>query len=183
LNGGPADGKSYYFGDTPAAPTCDASDALSGLDEACSVSGYGTTVGTHTVKATATDNAGNQATASRTYTVLAWTLNGFKAPVDMGIMNYAKGGATVPLKFEVFSGGTELTSTNVVKAFTQKINCAAGAGDAIEEYSTGNTELRYDTTGGQFIFNWKTPKAPGSCYRVTMTTQDGSSIYADFQLK
>src|SRR5215208_7700672 len=29
LNGGPADGQSYFFGDTPAAPTCDASDALS----------------------------------------------------------------------------------------------------------------------------------------------------------
>jgi hypothetical protein len=183
LVGGPADGGSYYFGSVPNAPTCNASDALSGLAGACQVSGYSNAVGTHTVTATATDKAGNVNTASRSYTVLAWTLKGFYAPVDMGIINDVKGGATVPLKFEVFAGSTELTSTSVVSAFTQKIYCAAGAGDAIEEYSTGNTELRYDTTSGQFIFNWKTPKAPGSCYRVTLTTNDGSSIYAEFRLK
>ena len=101
----------------------------------------------------------------------------------MGIYNDAKGGSTVPLKFEVFAGPTELTSTSVVDYFTQKISCAPGVGDAIEQYSTGNTELRYDTTSGQFIFNWKTPKAPGSCYRVTLQTDDGSKIYADFRLK
>ena len=182
FNGGPAAGSLYYFGSVPTEPTCSSSDAISGLKD-CVVTDYRTATGSHTMTATATDNAGRTATATRSYTVLAWTLAGFKSPVDMGIMNYAKGGATVPLKFEVFSGSTELTSTNVVSAFTQKTPCVAGAGDAIEEYSTGNTELRYDTTGGQFIFNWKTPKAPGSCYRVTMTTQDGSSIYADFQLK
>jgi len=179
---GPAAGSLPYFGSVPTGPTCSADDAVSGI-KSCVVSGYSSAVGTHTMTATATDYAGRTATATRSYTVLAWTLAGFKSPVDMGILNYAKGGATVPLKFEVFSGSTELTSTSVVKTFTQKIDCQAGVGDAIEEYSTGNTELRYDTTGGQFIFNWKTPKAPGSCYRVTMWTQDGSSIYADFQLK
>lgn len=182
FSGGPAADSSHYFGSVPAAPTCTADDAISGVEK-CEVSGYKTTVGTHTMTATATDNAGRTTSVTRSYTVLAWTLNGFKAPVDMGIMNYAKGGSTVPLKFEVFAGSTELTSTNVVSTFTQKINCVAGPGDAIEEYSTGNTELRYDATSGQFIFNWKTPKAPGSCYKVTMSTQDGSSISANFQLK
>jgi hypothetical protein len=183
LVGGPADGSSFYFGFGPDAPTCTASDTLSGLDGACQVSSYDTTVGTHTVTATANDKAANSATASSTYTVLGWTIKGFYAPVDMGIINDVKAGSTVPLKFEVFAGSTELTDTNVVKTFTQKIQCAAGVGDAIEEYATGSTSLRYDTTSGQFIFNWKTLKAPGSCYRVTMTTQDGSSIYADFRLK
>lgn len=183
LVGGPTNGSSHYFGSVPPAPTCTASDALSGLAGPCTVSGYGTTVGSHTVKASATDNADNNATASSTYTVLGWTLLGFKSPVDMGIYNDAKGGSTVPLKFEVFAGPTELTSTSVVDYFTQKVNCASGEGDAIEQYSTGNTELRYDTTSGQFIFNWKTPKAPGSCYRVTLQTDDGSQIYADFRLK
>jgi hypothetical protein len=183
LVGGPANGSSHYFGFVPSAPTCAASDALSGLDGACQVSGYGTTVGSHTVTATAKDKAANTNTASNSYTVLGWTLAGFKSPVDMGIYNDAKGGSTVPLKFEVFAGATELTSTNVVDYFTQKVNCASGEGDAIEQYSTGNTELRYDTTSGQFIFNWKTPKAPGSCYRVTLQTDDGSQIYADFRLK
>ena len=49
--------------------------------------------------------------------------------------------------------------------------------------STGSTSLRYDTTARQFIYNWKTPTTAGKCYRVTMTTLDGSSLVAYFKLK
>ena len=49
--------------------------------------------------------------------------------------------------------------------------------------TTGGTSLRYDGTAGQFIQNWQTPKTAGSCYIVTMTTDDGSSISANFKLK
>jgi hypothetical protein len=145
-------------------------------------------VGSHSIKASfAGDNDYLGSNAGPTnVNILAWTISGFHKPVDMGILNDAKGGATVPLKFNVFKGATELTNTSVVNTFTQKIVCAAGAGDAIEEYATGNTSLRYDGTpgaDGQFIFNWKTPKSPGSCYRVTLETKDGTPIYADFRLK
>ena len=51
--------------------------------------------------ATADDVAGNETTATRSYTVLAWTLTGFYQPVDMNnVVNTVKGGSTVPLKFE-----------------------------------------------------------------------------------
>lgn len=186
LVGGPANGGTYYYSYVPAAPTCSASDVLSGLDGACSVSGYSNAIGTHTVTASATDLAGNSASTSASYTVLAWTLKGFYQPVDMGgVFNTVKGGSTVPLKFEVFAGPTELTSTFVVTSFVQtKVSCDAGAVvDEIEVTSTGGTSLRYDTTSGQFIQNWQTPKAAGTCYRVTMTTQDGSSLVALFKLK
>jgi hypothetical protein len=184
--GGPAADASSYFGSVPAAPTCTADDAVSGL-ASCQVSGYSTSVGSHTLTATATDNAGRTATATRSYTVLAWTLNGFYQPVDMnGVWNTVKGGSTVPLKFEVFAGSTELTSTSVVQSFnTQKINCTSGASteDALEVLSAGGTSLRYDSTGGQFIQNWKTPTGAGSCYSATMTTLDGSRITAQFKIK
>jgi hypothetical protein len=184
LVGGPANGGSYYFGSVPVAPTCSASDALSGLNGACSVSGYSNAIGSHTVTASATDKAGNSASASATYTVLAWTINGFYQPVDMGKLNISKNGSTVPLKFEVFAGSTELTNISIVSTFVQKLTCGTGvAMDDIESYATGGTSLRYDTTGGQFIFNWQTPKIAGNCYRVTLTTSDGTSISADFKLK
>ncbi|MFZ0014349.1 MAG: PxKF domain-containing protein [Acidimicrobiia bacterium] len=180
--GGPAADSSHYFGSVPAAPTCTANDAISGL-ASCEVTGYSSAVGTHTMTATATDNAGRMATATSSYTVLAWTIGGFYQPVDMGKLNTAKAGSTIPLKFEVFAGASELTDTAIVKTFTQKMSCIdSGQTDAIEEYATGNTSLRYDTTGGQFIFNWKTPTAKG-CYRVTLETQDGTTIKADFQLR
>lgn len=187
LVGGPADGGTYYFGFVPAAPTCSASDALSGLDGSCSVSGYSTAVGTHTVTASATDKAGNTATASATYTVSAWTLKGFYQPVDMGgVFNTVKNGSTVPLKFELFAGPTELTSTAYISSFNiQKIGCTSGAPtDEVETLVTsGGTQLRYDTTGGQFVQNWKTPAKKGECYSATMNAADGSSITALFSLK
>jgi hypothetical protein len=191
LNGGPADGQSYFFGDTPAAPTCDASDDLSGLDGACSVSGYSSAVGTHTVTATATDNAGNENTASSTYTVKPYTLNGFYQPIDMNdTVNTVKNGSTVPVKFELFKGATELTSTSAVTSIkSTPISCASLSGDpedAIETVATGGTSLRYDTTAGQFIYNWTTPKGAtqvGKCYSLTMTAADSSTITALFKLK
>ena len=136
--------------------------------------------------ATAKDRADNVSTSTRTYTVLAWALKGFYQPVDMfGTWNSVKGGSTVPLKFEVFAGSTELTSVSVVHSFVQtRVDCdGTHPTDEIEVVSTGGTELRYDSTGGQFIQNWKTPKLPGQCYRVTMTTDDGSSLVAFFKLK
>jgi hypothetical protein len=185
---GPANGSEHYFGSVPDEPTCNASDALSELAGPCSVSGYGTTVGSHTVTATATDNAGNEATASSTYKVLAWDFRGFYQPVDMGgVHNTIKGGSTVPIKFELFAGSTELTDTaNVVQPLKyQKISCTTGVPteDAIETVATGGTSLRYDTTGGQFIYNWKTPTGAGTCYNVTISSIDGSSKTALFKLK
>ena len=186
--GGPAAGSSHYCGSVPAAPTCTADDAISRFKE-CAVTGYSTTVGAHTMTATATDNAGRTETAQRTYTVAAWTGSGYYSPVDMStattrVWNTIKGGQTVPLKFEIFAGQTELTSVDDVKSFqTQLISCstAAATEDAIEIVSTGGTSLRYD--GGQFIQNWKTPLTSNRCYTATVTFDDGTSITAYFKTK
>ena len=72
LAGGPADGATYYENyDVPAAPTCGATDATSGVNGSCSVNGYSAVPGVHTVSASALDVAGNTGTsASRTYTVV-----------------------------------------------------------------------------------------------------------------
>jgi hypothetical protein len=113
-----------------------------------------------------------------------YDLRGFYRPIDMGIKNSAKGGSTVPLKFEAFQGATELSDVAIIKPITQQqITCPNGTPDAIEEYATGNTNLRYDTSAGQFIYNWKTPKKPGTCYRVKVMASDGSSLEVDFVLK
>ncbi len=184
--GGPANTGSYYFGSVPAAPTCTTVDPLYSGPASCVVTGYSTMVGSHTMTATAHDVAGNSATETRTYNVLAWTLNGFYQPVDMNnVFNTVKNGSTVPLKFEIFAGSTELTATAAVASLASvQIGCDTSAQqDEVEMVATGGTSLRYDSTGGQFIYNWKTPNTAGKCYRVTMTTQDGSSLVAFFKLK
>jgi len=191
--GGPEAGKSYDFGNVPLAPSCTADDAPSGFDK-CEVSGYSKAVGNHTMTATATDKAGRTATATRSYTVAAYNFKGFYQPVDMNdTVNTVKNGSTVPVKFELFQSisGTELTSTSAVTSvLARPMSCGALTGDPedpIETLATGGTSLRYDTTGGQFIFNWQTPKGAsqvGKCYSLTMTAADSSTtITAYFKLK
>jgi hypothetical protein len=100
-----------------------------------------------------------------------------------GVWNTVKGGSTVPLTFRVFSGPTELTNTSVIVqplTATQSV-CGGEVTDEIEILATGGTVLRYEN--GRFIYNWKTPKTPGSCYVVTVRLTDGSSLSARFRLR
>jgi hypothetical protein len=136
------------------------------------------------VSCTATDSSNNSATETFKITV-SFTFYGFYQPVDNGVYNKVKGGSTVPLKFEVFAGSTEITNTSVVKSYSTKIvSCEAGVPiDDIETTATGGTSLRYDSTSGQFVFNWQTPKTPGKCIRFTLTLTDDSELVAYFILK
>ncbi len=182
-NGGPADLGAYDVGAVPAAPTCSASDSLSGFDS-CIVTGWSDAMGSHTMTATAYDKAGNTAMATRTYTV-HWTIYGFYQPVDMGgVWNTVKNGSTVPLKWEMFAGTTEITDPSTVTMSAKLVECASGTEDAVEALSStgGTTSPRYDTTAGQFIYNWQTPKKPGTCYAVTMSA-GFTQITAKFKLK
>ena len=102
------------------------------------------------------------------------------------VVNTIKGGQSVPLKFEAFVGTLEKTAVSDIASFTQKkISCNEFTGDptdAVEELNTLGTGLKYDTTAGQFIANWKTPKSPNTCWEVKVTTADMSSIVAFFKL-
>jgi hypothetical protein len=132
-----------------------------------------------------------------TLTIGAWTLTGFYQPVDMSsavlIWNTIKGGQTVPLKFNIYAGAvgplTERKNVSDVMGGSVQIatvGCNLTAGiDSLVEYvsDTGNTTLRYDTLGAQFIQNWQTPKGAGKCYQVRMTALDGSHIDAFFKTK
>jgi hypothetical protein len=155
-------------------------------------------VGSHTIKAFFAEDDDYLASESNpvTVTINPWTLNGFYQPVDMNdTVNTVKNGSTVPVKFEILKGTTELTNTSAVTSvLARPMACGELSGDPedpIETVTTGGTSLRYDTTGGQFIFNWQTPKGAtqvGKCYSLTMTAADNSTtnnstITAYFKLK
>ena len=194
-NGGPADGGVYYFGSVPTAPTCTANDALSGPN-GCTVSNYSAAIspvtGLTAMTANGSDVAGNSASAQRSYTVKGWMPSGFFQPVDMTtatgttVWNTVKNGSTVPLKFRLYAGATQIKDVSSVKSVTAAVvPCSNGMEDAIEELAatTGGSTLRYDTAAGQFVYNWATPKTANACYRITMTAQDSSMIVAFFKLK
>jgi hypothetical protein len=185
LVGGPEDGETYWTTTVPAAPTCSATDATSGV-ASCVISDYSSAAGSHEVTATATDNAGNTHAVSSSYIVRDMTFTGFYNPVDMGsVYNVIKGGSSVPLKFNVLIDGVQQTDIGVIEHFTATLNpCDASAPtDTVEIVTTGGTALRYDTAGGQFIQNWKTPTTTGKCYRATATLDDGDKITALFKIK
>ncbi len=188
---GISNGQQFDYGDTLPSVTCNAIDNLSGVDS-CTLTPepLPTTKGTHTITAEACDNAGNCSTTSIHYIIVGWTIRGFYQPVDNNnVVNVVKAGSTVPLKFEVFTASeVELTDTSIVRQplKAQQINCnniSNGSTDEVELTSTGGTSLRYDQVEGQFIYNWKTPVKPNTCWKVTISTNDGSSIYAYFRLR
>ena len=116
-----------------------------------------------------------------------YTRTGFYSPVSMTttFVNTVKGGSTVPLKFNVYANGVEVTDPTQVWFSVSSVACSSAvAEDAVDWVTSDATSLRYDVTERQFIQNWKTPKAPGTCYlaRVT-TTADGKSLSASFKLK
>ena len=110
---------------------------------------------------------------------------GFYAPVKpvAGAKNVVKGGATVPLKFNIFQGdGSEDRSTEGLSFEVSRVGCDPGVAEApVPFLTTGGTSLRYDLSAGQFIQNWKTPKEPG-CYLVR-TRGTGILLSALFSVK
>ncbi|MGY1742468.1 MULTISPECIES: HYR domain-containing protein [unclassified Blastococcus] len=168
------------------APT--ATDSVDpNVDVVCTpASGTTFAIGTTRVNCTATDDGGNTATGSFTVKVQR-TFSGFYQPVDGArTLNAVKSGSTLPLKFDVLAGSTEMTSTDIFEGLAvREIACGATQPlDDIEQLVSGGTNLRYDTTGQQYIWNWKTPSgAAGKCYQVTVRTTDGASINALFRLR
>jgi hypothetical protein len=177
------DGGSFPFGDVPPAPTCTATDSLSG-DGGCGVTGYATTTGSHELTATALDRAGNIGAARATYTVLPWRLVGFRPPVSMTGWNVVKAGASVPLKFEVFAGAEELTDVGIVESITaEATTCPARATTTSLTSAPIVSTLAYDTERGFFTYTWKAPRTPGACLTLSATAVDGSHLTALVKVK
>jgi large repetitive protein len=198
-----AEGASFVYGTVPAAPTC----AADPVDPAvtCVVLGYSDQVGTWTLTPQLQDAVTAaplevQPTQTITYTVTAWELKGFYAPVKHDKLT-RKAGSTVPFTFKVWYDAARThkakTATVVASFLAQPVSCtdptvATGAAVPVASAHKGFT-LKY--RDGAFHQNWKSPKLPKAakvkgkkvpvtaCYQVTMTTQDGSSISALVTLK
>jgi hypothetical protein len=184
-----------------ATTAAGADDATSGVDAAntgCdSVST--SSVGAHSVACTATDNAGNQANKSATYSVIYATggsclgspSHQILQPINANWqtdLSVFKQGSTVPAKFRVCdANGVSIGTAGVVTKFalTQKLSLAAS--ETVDEavYSTTpDTAFRWSSPDQQWIFNitTKTLKA-GTTYVYQITLNDGSTIDFRFGLK
>ena len=110
------------------------------------------------------------------------TWKGFYWPTTTvpGYVNTARAGSTVPLAFNVYVNGVKKKDTAGLRFSVESIACGAGAERPVLSVPVGTTTLRYE--GVLFLQTWKTPKSPG-CYVARITTDDGSSLSANFKLK
>jgi large repetitive protein len=204
------DGASYSYGLVAAVDTCTAVDETATAIP-CTVSGYETTVGSHTLTATATANAATT-TASISYTVTAWTLKGFAAPVKKaaGAVTTVKGGSVVPLKFRIYQDATKLKTAAAVSSITSQLVSCTDLSSSADPVSITSAQRGFSLKyrNGYFRQNWKTAKTVKvittvtkvthkgkkvivkkvkttvpACYLVTMTAADGSALKALFKLR
>ena len=87
------------------------------------------------------------------------------------------------MKFHVWAGTTELVTPDVMASFTQtQVSCSAGTVIAGPVAAVSPDGLRY-ANSGTFVLGWLSPEQPGTCWVVTVTTLDGSSLSAAFRLR
>lgn len=188
----PANGASYVFGaNLQAAYTC--ADPLSGVAECIGTVASGSVLDTLTVgqnqqfSVSATDVAGNQATATAAYAV-NYAFLGFFQPIDnYPIINVVKAGKTIPVKWQVKnSAGEVISDLTTVKSITSgAIACDLAPTSEIGEdaLTTGGTSLRFDFSSQQFVYNWETASSWNGCRLLRVELKDSTAHIAKFQFR
>ncbi len=144
-------------------------------------------IGTTTVTCTATDGSGNTS-ASQSFTVTVsrpYRYSGLYSPVNMGevtkplgsdgiatVVNSVNGGRNVPLKFEVFENGVEITDVRRIEILKTNLggaNAVGCAGKTVIPLSSNTSKAVLKFDGSQMIEGWTTPKVTVSqCWKVTV---------------
>jgi hypothetical protein len=169
---GVTDGATYTLGSVPAAG-CSTTDGLSGVNTSATLNltgGVPPGVGSFTAACNgATDNAGNTANASVTYSVYfgfaglfqpweSWTDRGFKVK------------SSIPLKWQYLdSNGVPVDSSLAQPAISIKYLGSCGIGgldDVVAVQDPGASGLTYDPLTKMWHFNWKTTGLAAGCYNV-----------------
>jgi CSLREA domain-containing protein len=119
----------------------------------------------------------------RVGTRLPFHFAGFFAPVDNGgVLNQVKAGQAIPVKFSL--GGDQGLGIFVSGSPSSGgVACGTARVDPIEQTVTaGSSSLSYDAASGRYQYVWKSDKAwAGTCRRLTLSFQDGSTQTALFQ--
>jgi hypothetical protein len=186
---GVSEGATYILGAVPAAG-CSTTDEGSGVATEATLSltgGNSLGVGSWTATCSgAMDNAGNIADPVSVDYSVTFLFTGFFSPVDNnGVLNIAKAGQIVPLKFRITdANGNPITTLTGVTVTAVSLSCSVGTStDLIEEYATGSSGLQ-NLGDGYYQWNWKTPSSyANSCKTMKLDLGEGLFHTALFQFK
>jgi len=114
---------------------------------------------------------------------LIYNFSGFFQPIDNNMLNVAKAGSAIPVKFSLSGDqGLNIFATGYPRSVVIPCDSMAPV-DAVEETVTaGGSSLSYDATADQYVYVWKTDKAwAGSCRQLVVKLNDGTSHQANFK--
>lgn len=173
----------FLLGQAGALVTASVTDATSGpTAELVSTAADTASVGQKSASLTGSDNAGNGTTTACGYRV-GYNFGGFFQPVDNGVLNLARAGRAIPLKWRLTdASGSPITNLSTASISTVTLNCGTltERTDAIEEYAAGASDLQ-NLGDGYYQLNWKSPSTyAGSCRRLRFDVGDGAFRTADF---
>lgn len=170
----PVDGATYFAGHTYlAAYTCADEADGSGIDRCVGTVDADApietaTLGEHDFTVTATDSAGNEATASAHY-VVAYGFMGFGDPLAGQAGRDQEPGRAIPVTFSL---GADLGLDVLADGFPASRDCGGGALEPIA--TPGESALQYDADSQQYVIVWKTSRDwGGTCRRLVLRLRDG----------
>ena len=115
-----------------------------------------------------------------------YQFTGFLSPLTNGVLNEARAGRTVPIKWQLqdFSGNFVTALTAVTGTTSANLVCGTETtGTEVPTDTSGMSGLHYDFTSNQFIYAWQTDQSwTGSCRRFFLSLHDGSTHTVDFKL-
>jgi hypothetical protein len=141
-------------------------------------------VGTKSFTVTARDGEGHQTVVTHQYRI-AYAFEGFFSPVDNNMLNIAKAGQAIALKWRLTdSAGNPITNLVTASVTVVSLSCSTGqTADEVEEYATGLSGLQ-NLGNGYYQFNWMTPKTYAkSCKTMRLDLGEGAPRTANFQFR
>jgi hypothetical protein len=187
----PADGAAYTLGQLVNAEySCQDEAGGSGLASCIGPVPNGdpidtTTVGPKRFTVEATDNAGNAASESHSYSVL-YAFGDFYEPVDNPpITNVVRAGSAIPVKFSLGGDqGLDIFATGYPHSGRIPADPGAQLDNVEQTVTAGASSLTYDPATAQHTYVWKTDKAwAGQTRQLVLKLKDGSEHQANFEFK
>jgi hypothetical protein len=136
-------------------------------------------IGQKTFEVSASDNAGNRASKSVSYSVV-YDFDGFLSPLaNLPAVNRWKAGRPVPVRFSL--NGYRGASPEA-EGYPRSMRCGDTVGEAVRAASKKRPAFRYERHADRYTLMWKTDQQwAGSCRRFVVKLDDGSVHTAQFQ--